>query len=161
MTLLSLLLIVGIEYVGLMSCYSSKVQSWTDEEQLMLVTIANQATLAIKHLQHVEADILTQKNLVRSLFDDLFSSKGGMEESLYRRASFLGCDLTQLHVVVQMEISQVGASHGREKIKSETERVALYRSITNQLGQRIQLKYPGSLTGEHDTTLVSLLYVGE
>ena len=160
-TLLPLPLIVGTEYVGLMSCYSSKVQSWTDEEQLMLVTIASQAALAIKHLQHVEADILTQKNLVRSLFDDLFSNKGGMEESLYRRASFLGCDLTQLHVVVQMEISQVGAAHGREKIMSEAERVALYRSIGNQLGQRIQIKYPGSLAGERDTTLISLLRVGE
>ena len=160
-TLLPLPLIVGTEYVGLMSCYSSKVQSWTDEEQLMLVTIASQAALAIKHLQHVEADILTQKNLVRSLFDDLFSNKGGMEESLYRRASFLGCDLTQLHVVVQMEISQVGVAHGREKIMSETERVALYRNIGNQLGQRIQIKYPGSLAGERDTTLVSLLRVGE
>jgi hypothetical protein len=102
----------------------------------MLVTIASQAALAIKHLQHVEADILTQKNLVRSLFDDLFANKGGMEESMYRRASFLGCDLTQLHVVVQMEISQVGTEHGREKIMSETERVALNRSIANQLGQR-------------------------
>src|SRR5260370_26097798 len=125
----------------------------------MIVTSASQAALAIKHLQHVEADILTQKNLVRSLFDDLLSNKGGMEESLYRRASFLGCDLTQLHVVVQMEISQVGAAHGREKIMSET--VALYRSIGNQLGQRIQLKYPGSLAGERDSTLVSLLRVGE
>ena len=160
-TLLPLPLIVGTEYVGLMNCYSSKVQSLTGEDQLMLVAIASQAALAIKHLQHVEADILTQKNLVRSLFDDLFSNKGGMEESLYRRASFLGCDLTQPHVVVQMEIAQMGAAHGREKIMSETERVALYRSITHQLGQRIQLKYPGSLTGERDTTLVSLLYVGE
>ena len=158
-TLLPLPLIVGTEYVGLMSCYSSKVRSWTDEEQLMLVSIASQAALAIKHLQHVEADILTQKNLVRSLFDDLFSNKGGMEESLYRRASFLGCDLTQPHVVVQMEISQVGQV--REKIMSEAERIALYRSISNQLGQRIQLKYPGSLVGERDTKLVSLLRASE
>src|SRR5258708_39412028 len=127
----------------------------------MLVTIASQAALAIKHLQHVEADILTQKTLIRSLFDDLFANKGGMEESMYRRASFLGCDLTQLHVVVQMEISQVGTEHGREKIMSETERVALNRSIANQLGQRIQLKYPGSLVGERNTTLVSLLRIGE
>jgi DNA-binding PucR family transcriptional regulator len=44
---------------------------------------------------------------------------------------------------------------------SETERVALYRSITHQLGQRIQLKYPGSLVGERNTTLVSLLRIGE
>src|SRR5205085_10709367 len=160
-TRLPLPLVVGTEYVGLLNCYSSKVQSSPGEDQLMLVTIASQAALAIKHLQHVEADILTQKNLVRSRFDDLFSNKGGMEESLYRRASFLGCDLTQPHVVVQMEIAQMGAAHGREKIMSETERVALYRSITHQLGQRIQLKYPGSLTGERDTTLVSLLYVGE
>src|SRR5438270_7779097 len=144
-TLLPLPLIVGTEYVGLMNCYSSKVQSLTGEDQLMLVAIASQAALAIKHLQHVEADILTQKSLVRSLFDDLFSNKGGMEESLYRRASFLGCDLTQPHVVVQMEISQMGAAHGREKLMSETERVAIYRSIGNQLGQRIQIKYPGSL----------------
>lgn len=160
-TLLPLPLIVGTENVGLMNCYSSKVKSWTDEDQLMLVSMASQAALAIKHLQHIEADILTHKNLVRSLFDDLFSNKGGMEESLYRRASFLGCDLTQLHVVVQLEVSQVGAGQVRERIMSETERVALYKSISNQLGQRIQSKYPGSLVGERDTTLVSLLRVGE
>src|SRR3989440_2729591 len=99
-TLLPLPLIVGTEYVGLMSCYSSKVQSWTDEEQLMLVTIASQAALAIKHLQHVEADILTQKKLVRPLFDDLFSNKGGMEESLYRRASFFVGALSQPPIFV-------------------------------------------------------------
>src|SRR5947207_5125731 len=135
-TLLPLPLIVGTEYVGLMSCYSSKVQSWTDEEQLMLVTIASQAALAIKHLQHVEADILTQKNLARSLFDDLFSNNGGMEESLYRRASFLGVDLPQLKVVVQMKFYQVGAPHGRERIRTKERGVVLNRDMVNKLGKR-------------------------
>src|SRR2546421_12669247 len=146
-TLLPLPLIVGTEYVGLMSCYSSKVQSWTDEEQLMLVTIANQAALAIKHLQHVEADILTQKNLVRSLFDDLFSSKGGMEESLYRRSSFFGRGLSPLPLVGWMERSQGGAARGGGRVMSEKKRGALYRKITQQVGQRFQLKEPGSPVG--------------
>src|SRR3989442_10118297 len=128
-TLLPLPLIVGTEYVGLMNCYSSKVQSLTGEDQLMLVAIASQAALAIKHLQHVEADILTQKNLVRSLFDDLFSNKGGMEESLYRRASFLGCDLNQPPVVFEMEVLQIGGSPGGGKNMSKKKRGALFKRI--------------------------------
>lgn len=160
-TLLPLPLIVGNEYVGLMNCYSSKVQHWSSEAQLMLITIASQAALAIKHLQHIEADALTQKNLARRLFDDLFSGKTGMEESLYRRATFLGCDLALPHVVVLMEISSVGSARRHDKIPPETEQVALYRRIMSQLGQRIQSKYPGSLVGERDRTLISLLRVDE
>ncbi|HET9920832.1 MAG TPA: helix-turn-helix domain-containing protein [Ktedonobacteraceae bacterium] len=153
-TLLPLPLIVGNEYVGLMNCYSSKTQDWSREEQLMLITIASQAALAIRHLQHLEADAQTQKNLARSLFDDLFSGNVGVEESLYRRATFLGCDLALPHVVVLMEISSVGA---REHAPSETERVALYRRVMGQLGQRVLAQYPGSLVGERDRALVSLL----
>ena len=160
-SLLSLPLIVGDEYIGLVNCYSSRVQEWTNEDQLMLATIASQAALAIKNLQHVEADALTQKNLVRSLFDDLFSGRSGMEESLYRRAAFLGCDLTLPHVTVLMEISSVGAAHGHEQVLPETERIALYRRIMNRLGQRIQSQYPGSLAVERDRRLIGLLRLGE
>jgi sugar diacid utilization regulator len=158
-TLLPLPLVVGDEYVGLMNCYARKVQEWTNEDQLMLIAIASQAALAIKHLQHVEADMHTQKNLVRSFFDDLFSGKGDMEESLYRRAVFLGCDLAQPHVTVLMEISSVDAPAGHEHALSETERIAHYRRIMNQVGQRIQSAYPGSLVGERDRRLIGLLRI--
>ena len=51
--LLPLPLIVGTEYIGVINCYSSKTQYWTNDEQLMLITIASQAALAIKHLQRL------------------------------------------------------------------------------------------------------------
>ena len=160
-TLLPLPLIVGNEYVGLMNCYSSKALNWSADEQLLSVTIASQVALAIKHLQHIEADILTQKNLVKSLFDDLFSGNEGLEESLYRRASFLGCDLTLPHVVVSMEISSLNPAHGGDRGLQETERLALYRRVMNMLSQRLHAKYPNTLVGERGRTLIGLLRVGE
>ncbi len=160
-TLQPLPLIVGNEYVGLMNCYSSKELDWSADEQLLAATIASQVALAIKHLQHVEADILTQKNLVRSLFDDLFSRNEGLEESLYRRASFLGCDLTQPHVVVAMEISSLSPLHGGDRGGLETERLAFYRRVMNLLSQRLHAKYPAALPGERGRTLIALLPVGE
>lgn len=160
-TLLPLPLIVGNEYVGLMNCYSSKGFDWSADEQLLAATIASQVALAIKHFQHVEADILTQKNMVRSLFDDLFSGNEGLEESLYRRASFLGGDLTRPHVVVTMEISSLGPAHGADRGMIETGRVAFYRQLMNLLGQRLHAKYPAALVGERERTLIALLPVGE
>ncbi len=160
-TLLPLPLIVGNEYIGLMNCYSSKRLDWSADEQLLAATIASQVALAIKHFQHVEADILAQKNMVRSLFDDLFSGNEGLEESLYRQASFLGGDLTRPHVVVTMEISSLGPAHGTDRGVIETERVAFYRRLMNLLGQRLHAKYPTALVGERERTLIALLPVGE
>jgi len=156
-TLLPLPLIVGAEYIGVINCYSSKTQYWTNDDQLMLITIASQAALAIKHLQHVEADVQAQKNLVTALFDDLLSGKVGMEESLHRRAYLLGCDLTQPHAVVVVEMSQVVGGHGRDMMVSEVERLATYKSVLGRVKQRVQANYPGSLVDERDNLLVCLL----
>lgn len=160
-TLLPLPLIVGNECVGLMNCYSSQTLDWSADGQLMAATIASQMALAIKHLQHIEADILTQKNLVKSLFDDLFSGNEGLEESLYRRASLLGCDLTLPHIVVTMEISSLSPAHERNRELQEAERMALYRRVMNLLSQRLHAQYPAALVGERGRTLIGLLRIGE
>ncbi len=160
-TLLPLPLIVGYEYIGLVNCYSSKMLDWSANDQLMLVTIASQVALAVKHLEHVEADVLTQKNLVKSLFDDLFSGNEGLEESLYRRASFLGCDLTLPHTVVSMEISPVSPALGRDRGLQEAERLALYRRVMNVVGQRLRSKHLDALVGEYGRMLIGLLRTGE
>jgi sugar diacid utilization regulator len=160
-TMLALPLIVGNEYIGLINCYSSRQLYWNGESQLILVTIASQAALAIKHLQHLEAEALTQKNLVKSLFDDLFSHKIDLEESIYRRAYFAGCDLTHPHVVVTMEVTQALPPPEHESERRETGReaewVAVYKGLLSQLEKRILARYPGSLLSERDTVLVGLL----
>lgn len=156
-TMLSLPLIVGDEYIGLINCYSRQQLYWSNEGQLILTTIASQAALGIKHLQHQAADTLTHKNMLKALFDDLFAHKIALEESLYRRAYFLGCDLALPHVVVMIEVTQAIAAPEHENERKEGEWVGTYRDIVNQLEKRIQSRYPGSLLGERNTALVGLL----
>ena len=159
-TMFSLPLIVGNEYIGLINCYSRRQLDWSHESQLILTTIASQAALAIKHLQHQEADTLTQQNMVKLLFDDLFSHKIALEESLYRRAYFLGCDLALTHVVVMIEVTQALPSLEHESSR-EAEEVGSYKDIIHQLEKRIQSRYPGSLLSERNTALVGLLHFPE
>jgi GAF domain-containing protein len=59
-------------------------------------TVANQAAVAVKKIQVLER--LTEKNLIKDFFEDLAGQRLGA--SLEGRASRLGCDLDEPHVVV-------------------------------------------------------------
>ena len=161
-TLVSIPLIAGTEYIGLMNCYSSKCLLYCDEDQLLLCAIANQMALAIKHRQSID-DVLEQKTLIKTFVSDLISGISGNEEIVSRQACFLGFDLTRPHAVALIELSHddVSASPLQEKsqgsLVSREEHVRQYDSIVQQLQQSIQKLYPGSLVAEHDNLLVGFM----
>jgi len=165
-TLLPIPLIVGEEYIGLVGCYSSRSLECSDEDQLMLCTIANQAALAIKHRQRIEKDGLAQKAIVKAFVKDLLCAGSEMEDPLSRRAYFLGCDLTRPHAVALIELSALEmpfTSHtqpDQHAIVSPQERLELYAAVIAQLEQYIQERYPGSLIDERDNLLVCLMCLG-
>ncbi len=157
-TLIPIPLIVGSEYMGLICCYASQVPYYSEDDQLMVSTIANQAALAIKYRQCIDEEALAQKALIKAFVNDLFSGNAEQEELLRRRAHVLGYDLSQPHVVALMEWSEVEKpAHADSLVVSRQERQMLCDGVVGQLQQFLQELYPGSLVDERDNLLVCLL----
>ncbi len=157
-TLFPIPLFVGTECIGLLNCYSSRVQQYSDEDWLMLNTIANQAALAIKHRRSVEEDVLVHKNQVRAFVDDLFSGRSELEASLLRRAYFLGYDLAKPHAITLLELSdlEIAPAAAQALLLPQEERLMRYEAAIAQVKACIQSAYPYSLIDERDNLLVCL-----
>jgi sugar diacid utilization regulator len=159
-TLLPIPLIVGGEVLGLINCYASSTLLCNPDEQLVLLTIANQAALAIRHRMYVAEDASTHKTRVRAFLDDLFSTEPMAEEALSRRAHLLGCDLTRPHVVAIVELTEfedVPSRPGQFDLITPEERQLFYEGITEQFKHCVQECYPGSLVAERDHQFICLL----
>jgi len=159
-TLYPLPLIAGTECIGLINCYSSKVLRCSEDDQLMLTTIANQTALAIKHRQSVDEDVLAQKSLVKTFIHDLCEGGSEAHDALLRRANFLGFDLAQPHAVALIDCSAVDAHvevAEHDSAVSKEERLVLYEGVTGQLKLLLQEQFPGSLADEHNNLIVGLL----
>ncbi len=156
-TLLPVPLFAGNECIGLLNCYSSKTTHYSDEDQLMLATIATQAALAIKHLQGIDEDLVAQKRLVKTFVNDLCSGAPDGEDSLRRRARILGYDLKRLHAVTLIELSESTTAQEHDHLLSKEERLILYNAVVKQIKQSLDSRYPGSVIDERDNLLVCLL----
>ncbi|HTK06177.1 MAG TPA: helix-turn-helix domain-containing protein [Ktedonobacteraceae bacterium] len=139
-------LIVGATCLGLLNCYSSGPRLYSENEQLMLYTIAGQTALMLKNRQCVEEDVQTQRAQVKAFFADLLSGQPGMEDSLHRRACSLHVDLTRTQLLVQLECTDPRTDH---------------EGVLRQLSQRIQHRYPASLVDERTTSLCGLICLDE
>lgn len=158
-TLLPVPLIAGSECVGLINCYIDRVPDYSDDEQLMLCTIAAQIALAIKNQLCVEEKTRARKALISALVNDLIS--GDLDgESALRRAYLLGYDLTSSHIVALLEVSERQEPHEAGDGMPQREHPVCYESAIEQLKQRVQERYPGSLVDERDNLLVCLLRPG-
>jgi sugar diacid utilization regulator len=158
-TLLPIPLIVGGEVLGLINCYASVALLCSPDEQLVLLTIANQAALAIKHRMCIAEDVSNYKTQVRAFLDDLFSAESMVEESLSRRAHLLGCDLSRAHMVVIAELTEienVSSQPGAFNRLRPEERQIFYEGVTEQFKRCVQERYPGSLIAERDHQLICL-----
>jgi len=136
--------------IGLINCYSSKCLDFSAEDQLLLSTIAMQASLAIQN--HLLLDAPRQVNSTRTFFDDLLSGKPEVEESLRGRAASLGCDLTTPHVMIMLAMVQMLESHGHGETtgNSKENQVSAFRRTVKLAQRRIQGNYPGSLLDERE-----------
>lgn len=159
-------IIAGTEHFGVLNCYSSATSS---EDQLLLGIIANQIASAIKS-NHLAASH-TRRNLVKEFFDDLAKETRlaeGIEDSLGRRASVLGCDLKQPHAVVMMEISyeadsdesqRAATTHpqGRFDDYVQEERLKMYEQVIKEMKHCLQTSYPGSVVYDRENLLTCLV----
>jgi sugar diacid utilization regulator len=158
-TLLPIPLIAGGEVLGLINCYASSALFCNPDEQLVLLTMANQAALAIRHRMYVAEDATAHKTRVRALLDDLFASEPVAEEALVRCAHVLGCDLARPHVVALVEAAfeDMPSRPGQFDLVTPAERQILYEGIAGQLKRGVQECYPGSLIAERDHQITCLL----
>jgi sugar diacid utilization regulator len=104
-TLLVVPLVIGNEYLGLLTCYSSKIRDYTFEDLVLLRTITSQGALTIQNRQFEHTPESNGMHpYIKSFFDDLLSGRPYTEESLRGRANYLGCDLTKPHSMLIIEI---------------------------------------------------------
>jgi sugar diacid utilization regulator len=150
-------LIAQNDCIGLINCYSSKCLDFSAEDQLLLSTIAMQASLAIQN--HLLLDAPRQVNSTRMFFDDLLSGKPEVEEALRGRAASLGCDLTTPHVMIMLAMVQMLESHGHGETtgNSKENQVSAFRHTVKLAQRRIQGNYPGSLLDERENMLFCII----
>jgi sugar diacid utilization regulator len=143
--------------IGLINCYSSKCLDLSAEEQLLLSTIAMQASLAIQN--RLLQDSPSQVNSIKTFFDDLLSGRSEVEESLRGRAGSLGCDLTIPHVMVMLAMAQLLDSHGQNETStnSEEKQVGAFGRSMKLTKRRLQSNYPNSLLDERENKLFCIV----
>ena len=154
-TLVIVPLIAQNNCIGLINCYSSKCLEFPAEDQLLLSTIAMQASLAIQN--HLLLDAPAQVHSTRAFFDDLLSEKFGVEESLRGRAAALGCDLTIPHVMVMLAALQMLESHEEDVSNREEYQVSAFRRTMRLAKRRVLENYPGSLSDERENRLFCII----
>ncbi|MBV9257704.1 MAG: helix-turn-helix domain-containing protein [Ktedonobacteraceae bacterium] len=156
-TLTPVPLFIGNECIGLLNCYSSGTSHYTDEEQLMLSTIATQAALAIKHRQSVDEGVVAQKKLINVFVNDLCLGPQDGEEALRHRARVPGYDLTRPHSVALIEFSESDELQEQNPPRTREEWLLLCNIAARQIQAYIEERSPGSLIDQRDTSLVCLL----
>ena len=161
--LLSAPLIAGADHLGFVNCYSNTMRRYSSEDQTLLSTIANQAAIAIKNSRLV--DLLAQKNMVKSFFDELmYGPIDVSDSSLRQKANFLGCDLTRTHAIAMIEISRVEEVEQEPyeenvtvPLHTEDVRMVAHKRISSIIRRRISDSYPGSILYEHENLITCII----
>ena len=142
-------LVAGAECAGLLFCYSSKARDLYQDEQLILQTIGSFAAMSIINRRLLDA---TASGIsIKSFFDDLLHDNTDLEDSLRGRAAALGCDCSQTHVMLELEIARVSS-------ESEGDvRRAACRHAFKLVEQSLQASYPRSLFDAREHCLYALI----
>jgi sugar diacid utilization regulator len=141
--------------IGFINCYSSRCLEFSVEDQLLLSSIAMQASLAIQN--HLLLDAPTQVHSIRTFFDDLLLGKSDVQESLRGRAASLGCDPSIPHVIVKLAMLQILQSHEESVTNSAENQVSAFRRTLKLANRHILESYPGSLLDERENILFCIV----
>lgn len=178
-------LVAGTECAGLLYCYSSKARDLEQDEQLILQTIGSFAAMSIINRRLLDATASTIS--VKSFFDDLLrgDTELELENSLRGRAAALGCDCSQPHVMLALEIDQVSNKSATQEVREEVRGRAPARgpsplhstpASTNESGeqqqaacrhafklveQSLQAHYPRSLFDAREHCLYALVALAD
>lgn len=146
-------LVAGTECAGLLFCYSSKARDLEQDEQLMLQTLGSFAAMSIVNRRLIEAATSTVS--VKSFFDDLLRSDADLENSLRGRAAALGCDCSQPHVMLTLEVARVAGES--DSAETGEKRRAACRHAFKLVEQCVQARYPRSLFDAREHCLYALV----
>ena len=136
---------VSDRVVGTFLCFADTAKPFGREDQELLSMMASQAALAVQNARLIEA--LTEKNVVRDLFDALVLGEEG-ELGLEARSHRLGVDLTRPHAVVVFEVTAHPPDFDGER-------------TWFTLKQDLVGEFPGSLSTYRDHTLTSLIRLSD
>ena len=150
-------LVAGTECAGLLYCYSSRARDLEQDEQLILQTMGSFAAMSIINRRLIDAAASTIS--IKSFFDDLLRGDTDLENSLRGRATALGCDCSQPHGMLTLEVARIaGESDNAEA--GEKQRAAC-RHAFKLVEQCVQAKYPRSLFDAREHCLYVLVALAE
>jgi GAF domain-containing protein len=136
---------VSDRIVGTFLCFGQAARPFGREDQELLAMVASQAALAVQNARLIEA--LTERNVVRDLFEALMLGEGG-DLGLEARAHRLGMDLSRPHVVAVFEVTAHPAEFDGERL---------------WFGVRQDLVggFPGTLCSFRDHTLTAVIRLSD
>ena len=136
---------VSERVVGTFICFSESSRSFGSDDRELLSMVASQAALAVQNARLIEA--LTERNVVRDLFDALMLGEEG-DLGLEARAVRLGADLARPHAVAVLEAT----SHPPD-FDAEGRWLAVRQDLVG--------KFPGSLITYRDGAMTALIRLSE
>ena len=131
------------EQIGWLACYRHASRPYGEDDRSLLTIIANQAAVAVRNSQL--ADLLVERDVPARLFRDLRDGTEDEEDVVRRRAALLGCDLTQPHLPILLEMST-----------DLPDRAAAHTRLAAGLRQWLETAHPGSLAYHEGTVQVLL-----
>ena len=140
-------LVVGLDCLGLLLCYSSKTRDLAAQDLLVLQTLSSYAALSIQNRLLIDADL--SGTSIKTFFDDLLSGNSLLENELHTRAAALGCNLAQPHVMLLLEVGRLSVVNTQVE---ESQLVTFQRAIKH-VELRLQEHFPGSLLDEREHLL--------
>ncbi len=156
-SLLIVPLVAGTECAGLLYCYSSKPRDLEQDERLILQTIGSFAAMSI--ITRRLLDVAEATASVSSFFDDLLRGDISLADSLRGRAAALGCDCSQPHVMLELEVARVTSES--DNAQAGEQRRAACRHAFKLVEQCVQASYPRSLFDAREHCLFALAALTE
>lgn len=154
-TLLVLPLLGPSGCFGLLNCYTNDQRDYTEGDHVVLTMFTTHVSLVIQNCWLQAAS--SQADPLKLFFDDLLSNHPLKEESLSGRAIALGCDPSQMHAMVMIEVGQVHENTQRESCPSRQDGLATYKTVVSAIKERVQKLRPRSLLHERENMLYGIL----
>jgi GAF domain-containing protein len=135
-------LVAADELVGFLALRFARGRALEPDEREIAASVASQTGVAIKKVQLIER--LTERGAIKDFFEDL--SRGGGDE-LRERASALGCDLDQPHLVL-VAVPRPGPAQ------------AAWERVAHELESAAARLFPGSLLDRREAAVRGLIRLG-
>ena len=139
--------------------YVCALSTHTELQEMETVALEHTATIAAVEMARDQVRFETEVRLRGDFVDDLLSGRLDTRDSLLRRASFLGCDLSRGATVLILDVDGMYEEGGQPRLE-ETEVQKAMEGLFARTARLVREREPGSLVTLKSRRII-VLVVGE